>query len=456
MTLWHDMRLALFLVATAVSSVALAQNNGNNGNNGNNNGNVGGIRIDADGVITMALGKDRGGKLSQAARTALAKKSGDSDLGQSSTQRQVSLVRLEEECRRQLTEGKSLSDEVRCLAGLTRIDFIFVDLEERDLILAGPAEPYVQRESGRWLGLETGRPVLLLDDLVVALRSVQLDQTVGCSIDPDPQRLSALYQFLKENSYATTVDVVQQRYQRMVEVLGNHHVRIIGVPEDSHFARGLIEADYRMKLLNLGLEKPGVKGFKSHLAMVASPQAYQRWWFVPNYDEIVRADDGLAFQLAGQRVKLLGEDQLANENGERKAAGKNKASTVDYAQQFTDKFPQLAAQMPVFAELQQLVDWTVLAALIRRERLAERIGWPMPLFLDAAQLPHETYPVPQQVACLVNTKHSGGSIIGILAGGVTIRPRDILQKVEDRADVELGERRIRSAQSRIDGRWWWD
>lgn len=454
MTLWHGCRMMLFLAVATVSGVALAQNNGNNGNNGN----VGGIRIDAQGVITMALGKDRGGKLTPAARAALARKQHDREPGQGSSQRQVSLVRLEEECRRQLAVGEPLSDEARCLAGLTQIDFIFVDLEERDLILAGPAEPFAQRGSGRWLGSETGRPVLLLDDLVVALRSVQLDQMVGCSIDPDPQRLSALYQFLKQNSFATTVDVVQQRYQRMVEVLGNHHVRIIGVPEDSHFARGLIEADYRMKLLNLGLENPRVKGFKSHLAMVDSPQAYQRWWFVPNYDEIVRADDGLAFQLAGQRVKLLGEDQLANAHGERKAAGQNKASTADYAQQFTDKFPQLAAQMPVFAELQQLIDWTVLAALIRREGLADRIGWSMPLLLDSQKLPHETWPVPKQVACLVNTKHAGGSIIGIVAGGVSIQPRELLRKVEERADSggELRERRLNSVRSRSDPRWWWD
>lgn len=445
--------MGCFLATLAISATALAQNNGNN-----NNGNVGGIRIDADGVISRALSPDPGGKLRESARAALARKTAIPELHDASPQRYVSLVRLEAECQRQLSAEKTLSLETRCLAGLTRIDFLFVDLERRDLILSGPAEPFTQRESGRWLGTETGRPVLLLDDLVVALRSVQLEQTVGCSIDPDRERLSALYQFLKENSFATTVDVVQQRYQRMVSILGNHQVRIMGVPEDSHFARGLIEADYRMKLLNLGLEKPGVKGFKSHLALVASPQAYQRWWFVPDYDQIVRADDGLAFQLTGQRVKLLGEDQLANENGERKAAGKNKSSTVDYAQQFTDKFPQLAAQMPVFAELQQLVDWTVLAALIRREKFAERIGWAMPLFLDADKLPHETWPVPKEVACLVNTKNSGGSIIGILAGGVTIQPRELLRKVEEQSDAstEFDEARTKLLQHRDDSRWWCD
>ena len=41
--------------------------------------------------------------------------------------------------------------------------------------------------------------------------------------------------------------------------------QIMGVPEDSHFARGLVEADIRMKVLAIGLENPGVKGFKSHL-----------------------------------------------------------------------------------------------------------------------------------------------------------------------------------------------
>lgn len=456
MKLWHCGLMGALMGAMALASSARGQNNGNN------NGNVGGIRIDANGVVTSALGKDRGGKLSQKARAAWASPVVDGEVSQSSPQRQVSLVRLEQACSLHLMDGTPLPVEILCLAGLTQIDYLFVDLEGRDLILAGPAEPFARRESGRWLGTESGRPVLLLDDLLVALRSVQLDQMVGCSIDPDPQRLARLYQFLKENSFAATTAIVGQRYQRMVEILGNHHVRIIGVPEDSHFARGLVEADYRMKLLNLGLEKPGVKGFKSHLAMVASPQAYQRWWFVPNYDEIVRADDGLAFQLTGQRAKLLGEDQLANESGQRTPAAQNKSTTVDYAQQFTDKFPQIAARMPVFAELQQLIDWTVLAALIRRERLAERIGWSMSLFLDAEQLPHESWPAPKEVACLLNTKTGhGGTIIGILAGGVSIQPSDVLRKVAAipaDAAIELQDRRVKSL-SRPDSDaspWWWD
>lgn len=431
------------------------------GQNTGNNGNVGGIRIDADGVIGMAIQQDRGVKLDKKLKATLAKQVVAGDVSQPSPARMVSLVRLEEACQQALAGKKPLPLEIACLAGLTQIDHVFVDLDEKDLILSGPAEPFVQGESGRWIGLETGRPVLLLDDLLVALRSVSLNQVVGCSIDPVPARLAALQRFLKENSSPATPEVIGLRYKKMTEIMGLYDVKITGVPDDSHFARGLVEADYRMKLLTLGLEKPGVKGFKSHLALTNTAQASHRWWFVPLYDRILRSADGLAYEFSGQRAQLLGEDELANEAGQRSPAATNKVSTNGYARQFTDKFPEIAANMPVFAELQQLIDWTVLAALIRQERLAERIDWSMSLFQDAEKLPHEKWPVPKQVPCLMNTKTGrGGAIIAEHSGGVTIQPGDVLRKISARNEgsEELSQRRTKALDRSSNEKhpWWWD
>lgn len=448
-----------FLVVT--STVQAQGNNANANGNTNANTNAGGIRIDASGVVSQAITQDRGGKLDKKRKAALLQKAFSGDVSRPSELRTVSLVRLEAACANCLETGKPFPPEIKCLAGLTQVEAVFVDLEDHDLLLCGPAEPFLQADSGRWLGAESGRPVLLLDDLLVALRAVQAHEIVGCSIDPVAERLAKLQVYLRENSSPATVDIVEARYHQMREILGLHTVTLMGVPEDSHFARGLVEADFRLKLLALGLEKPGIKGFRSHLGMIQRGNTMQRWWFVPLYDHISRTEDGLSFEFAGQRAQLLGEDELANAQGVRFKAGTQRISTEAFAQQFTEKFPQLAAQMPVFAELQNLIDWTLFAAIVKHERLLERIDWPASLFLDAEKLPHEVWPVPKQTECVLNMKRAkSGMILGQLSGGVTIDPGELLQQIT-RADADattFSEQR-KTALNRSSSRehpWWWD
>lgn len=447
----------LFALLSLSSESAFAQQNPGNGNNNNNN--VGGIRIDAKGIVQAAIQNDHTVKLDQRRKAALIKQALPGEISQSSDERLVSLVQLEARVAELLERNEPIPLEIQCLAGLTRLDRIYLDIDHQDMLIAGPAEAFVQSEAGRWVGLESGRPVLLLDDLLVALRSVTPQAVVGVSIDPVPARLVELQKFVKANSTAADPALIEQRFRRMREILGNHAVRLTGVPDDSQFARGLLEADYRMKLLALGLEQPGVKGFKSHLSMAGKANTIQRWWFVPFYDEITKSSDGLAYEFSGQRAQLLGEDELANAAGERFQAATKKISTQAFSRQFTEKFPQLAAQMPVFSKLQQLIDWTVLAALIQQERLVEQAGWRMTVFLDAETLPHEVCPVPRETECVINTKQtSSGLIVGQLSGGVTIQPRDVLQQVTAKQNDQLSDRRKRAASrtSSSEGRFWWD
>lgn len=448
-------RITWFVLLTAglcmgLCRTAAAQNNGGNNNN------VGGIRIDADGVVQMAIQHDPSPKLDAKRRALLAKQALPGEVSEACPQRLVSLVELEKTCARLIADGKPLPLDVRYLAGLTRLEAVFLDPDRQDLLIAGPAEPFAASESGRVLGLESGRPVLRLDDLIVALRSVQPRSIVGVSIDPVPAQLARFQQFVTENSTPADPAVIEQRFRRMREILGHHDVRLTGIPVDSHFARGLLEADYRMKLLALGLEQPGVKGFKSHLSMAGKGNAIQRWWFVPFYEGILRSADGLAYEFSGQRVQLLGENELANAAGERSQAVTQKVSTHAFSRQFTEKFPQLAEKLPIFAELQQLVDWTVLAALIRQERLAEQVEWKPSLFLDAEALPHEVWPVARQTACLVNTKRtSGGLIVGQLSGGVTVAPDDVIARFTP-ADDSLSAQRVQALQrDRPQEHAWW-
>lgn len=83
----------------------------------------------------------------------------------------VSLVRLERAIAELLETDKPIPESMQYLAGLQRIDFVFVFPETKDLVIAGPAEAFAPDATGRVVSVGSvgsGRPVLRLDDLLVA------------------------------------------------------------------------------------------------------------------------------------------------------------------------------------------------------------------------------------------------------------------------------------------------
>uniref|UniRef100_A0A7C4LQ24 DUF1598 domain-containing protein n=1 Tax=Schlesneria paludicola TaxID=360056 RepID=A0A7C4LQ24_9PLAN len=456
----HLPGLACALIACVWAATTLAQPPGGGGV-GNQNPNVGGITIDAEGLVRPGFLADQSSRLDRKRRQALAEKQLPAEANVFSACRKVSLPELERFVAAKLERGEPLADEVLCLAGLQRIEYLFVDPDRQDLVIAGPAEGFARDEGGRPRGVSTGRPTLLLDDLLVALRFVPQASEVGCSIDPQPANLAALQQFVARHSTPATPQVIEARYRKMAEILGRHDVRVDGVPADSHFGRTLVEADYRMKLISLGLEQP-LKGLRSHLSMVAAgSNSIQRWWFVPYYEGLYRSEDGLAYELVGQRAQLLSQDEVANASGDRFAAAVTQLSTQAFARQFTEKFAALADESPVFAELQNLIDWCVVAALIEREQLAVKVGWKRELFLDAARLPYQSGPAPRQTPAVFNTRRaSAGMVVGLLSGGVTIVPRKLAQPAAFQTDVArrlVGVRNEELSAPRSKTHpWWWD
>ena len=73
------------------------------------------------------------------------------------------------EVRRQA--GEAIDQEMQALAGLTAVEYVFFYPETNDIVIAGPAEGFFADPTDRLIGMETGRPVVLLEDLVTALRA---------------------------------------------------------------------------------------------------------------------------------------------------------------------------------------------------------------------------------------------------------------------------------------------
>lgn len=431
---------------------------GNNaGGNAGGNRNAAGIKIDTAGIISLALTTDAASGLDRKRRDAIAKKLLNADVNVSTKTRFVSLIELERTIEKHLAAQTPIPDEAFFMAGLQRIEEVLVLPESKDLVIAGPAEGFAPDITGRMIGVSSGRPTLRLDDMVVALRTIQYSRDFGCSIDPVPERLAALQNFIQQG-VPSTPDVVEARFKEMDDILGLQNVRVDGVPPDSHFSVAMVEADYRMKRISLGLENPGVKGLKSHLAMVGTGgNSIQRWWFVPLYDGIYRTPDGLAFRFAGPRAQLLAEEELADALGNRSAAASTRLSTKAFAKQFTEKFPELAEKSPIFGELQNLIDWAVFAALLQKERLPSRVQWKMATYLDGTRLTVPTFNVPKKVPSLVNYKRASSQVVG-LVGGVVVEPNRVLEKMATGDDERLqSAREAVSVKNRAEShRWWWD
>ena len=372
----------------------------------------------------------------------------------------VSLVELEKQLEQTLLKEQPITDEMFYLAGLQRIEHVFVFPDEQDVVIAGRAEGFVPDAVGRMVGVESSRPTLRLDDLIVALRTVGTAKQVGCSIDPVPQQLADLQKFVRQGEPAS-VQEVEARFNQMDDILGMQTVRIDGIPPDSHFATMLVEADYRMKRIAIGLEVPAVKGLKSHLAMLgARGNTIQRWWFIPYYDSIARSEDGLAFQFIGQRAQLLTEEEVADAAGNRSSAPTTKISVQAFAKLFTEKFSQLADKSPVFAELQNLIDWTMFVALLKKEQIPHRIGWKQELLLDEARLTYPVFNVPKMVPSQVNYKQTGNMVVGLVCGGVVLHPQQAYEAVSANARNSTALAAIRSSAAAAprnkSRRWWWD
>lgn len=453
-----SVRLAILLALglTVGESAAFAQFAGGGQGGGNN---LGGIAIDAAGVVSPAFAKETTARLNQRRQEALAAEHLSADVNTVSPLRKVSLVRLEKMSREFAEQNKHVPIEMQFLAGLQRIDYVFVYPETGDIVIAGPAEGFAPNVIGRVVGTSTGRPPLRLDDLIVALRTVPRASLIGCSIDPTQQGLVRFNEYLKRNSFATTPAVIQRRFREMAQAMGNQDVSVFGVPATSHYASVLVEADYRMKLMSVGLERPKISKWKSHLQLIGTGgNTLQRWWFTPLYDAFKQSQDGNAFQISGQRVQLMSQSEQVSASGKRSAAAMQAQSIEKFARQFTERYEDVAEVSPIFAELQNIIDMAILAALFEKEQLPQRVGWSMDLFLDEAQAPLATGNAPTKVASVCNYRKAGSRMVGLVGGGVTISPNRLLRQIEFKREGnrEL-EGNIRDSAPAEDlNTWWWD
>jgi uncharacterized protein DUF1598 len=354
----------------------------------------------------------------------------------------VSLPRLFAEAKRLVESGKPLPDDVKHLGGMTKLQYVFVYPDAKDLVVAGPAEPFETKVPYRPLGRISGRPVLHLADLVTALRAFgpgKKPDRLGCDIEVTKEiqeRVAA-----KAKAVGPTAQIIgfRKACDQIAEAGGPQPVKYFGLEPETRFAFVCVEADYRLKQLALGhLPSPTPK-VESYRSLIGAPERQLRFSLESNYEALHVAPDGNAYELRGPSLKvnggLLGNPESKPED--MTAAGRRFVTLCN------ENFDLLLRHLLSWADLCNLGDLSVLAALVAEDGLAEKSGWDLSWLLDPKGFPVPPMPAPASAATLCSVVVSGENAI-FVSGGVWIKPAEWASK---RAPADkLAEKASRPAE----------
>lgn len=385
--------------------------------------NPGGVYVDPQGVLKSR--ETTADKRLRDLREAAKKKKEQGELCY------LSLPRLFADVRAKLEAGEKLPDDLRYLKGMTKLRYVFVYPNEKDIVIAGVAEPIDADFPGRPVGRRTGRPVLQLDDLVVALRSARKGGAFGCSIDFTDEGAARMK---KENE--KWKDVIaggakrrREAYDAIAAAAGPQPVSFFGVPADTRFASVCLEADYILKRHSLGVDPSPLKATPSLVELVKSRGSItDRSWFEACYEPIRMSADGNAYEISGQALQIKGRRQMPDGTEAEPAA-----VSKSYAEKLTKHMTAMGAEIPAWADLANLADLALVAALIGADGLAERAGWDPAWVLK--DCPVAKVDVAKSVDTMINFREAGDFLV-VVSGGVTLEMAEAVKQRDTKPKVD--------------------
>jgi hypothetical protein len=452
--------IALLLPATLFAQGLPGGGGGGNGggfgggfNNFNGNA-VGGVSIDSAGVLSNATQKidsETLGKIRSALEQA------KTDYTDAAQLRFVSLKGLESAYNAALESGKEIPSDILFLAGLQKIEYVIASPETHDVILGGPAEGLTVNGQGRVVGANSGRPPLRIDDLMVAMKTAdnaRTGQGISVSIDPTEQGNRNLRQVYQQ------IQRFHPSMQKSIEqAMGPQVVSLTGVPQDSRFAHVLAAADYKMKRLSMGLDPAPIKNFPSLLEIAQQARAKRmssapRFWMECDYEPLAKSEDNLVWQIKKSGVKTLTEDNRYGADGKAVQTGKQNRLAKQWADMMTERYDELADAEPVFRDLQNLMDLSVVAAIIKKYDMTSHVGLTLnTLSGENEKISLSVGPAPQSVATVCTFVRITNNWLVSTSGGVQIDSWAAVENTE--VDSSLSELSA-TATSQSTQRWWWN
>jgi hypothetical protein len=151
---------------------------------------------------------------------------------------------------------------------------------------------------------------------------------------------------------------------------------------------------------------------------------------------------------------------MLTQRGERIHTGQSDDLNGQFAHSFTKHFAELAAKYPIYADLRNVFDLTLVAALIVAEDVPNQLDWPAIHFVEEKRYRAERGPAPTEVETVINHRVIGQKhIVAGVSGGVSADARPYVQKpaiaIDDYGALQAGRTASVPRDLAADA-WWWD
>jgi hypothetical protein len=170
----------------------------------------------------------------------------------------------------------------------------------------------------------------------------------------------------------------------------------------------------------------------------------------PNYDSVVHDPQGLAWQLKGQGVKCMTEEDHVDTDGQRRQTGKAGSAAQRWADSFTENFEALALADSTFGKLRNVMDLAVVTTLIEQQGMADKVSLDLPYLAGKHAI--EEFHAPTKVASQASFIKKGTNWVISVSGGVQIDPGAAIANQQTADLPVLGQ----GAAAARDQAWWWD
>lgn len=367
---------------------------------------------------------------------------------QKSRMRVVSLKAIDAAIAQAAATGLRPSAELMNLAGLAKISMVQIDIENEDILLAGPS----------------GDPAsgFQLEDLAVLAAIIKRDTTpMGCSIDPSDNGIRAAQMLLQEpgtlKQLARSPAMVVEKLE---SAMGPHKVTVFGMPAQTGLALALIDADEHMKKVGFGEARVrgGVKTYFDHVdAQAAVPaESLVRWWFAYSDDVVQVNESGDTFKLAENCVRVMSEKQWMTATGRQASPGNDPAADA-FAAGFTDRIAKLREREPSYARLAAVFETALsLQLALDATGMGTLESW-MPSLCSVGSVRNSELIEPKTVDGLAKSHRlKSGTVMAVVSGGVQMDPKRSAARLE--ASRFLAESVVPSQPETVTtshAKWWW-
>lgn len=353
----------------------------------------------------------------------------------------------------QCSGGKSGFSRARCarlrsMDGMTRLDGIVVDRQNRDIVLWGIVEP--------------GAPRLRFDDFVYSLRAAfgqytivkngqRVRQAPAISLDADGRVFEALH----EISFGTPDG--ERKYRQVCSA--PMVVRVDGMPRHTELAKVLVDADFRMKLVSFGDvilpirdPFPGASQrlfeqafFNAKNGRPSQPQFNSnRMWFQPGSFSYQISQNRRSVFLDRAQVVLNDRATVVDASGNLIDGGPDSAFSRAFTCAWTERMEEVYQAEPVWRDMHNIYRHFAIADVIVRENLFEDAGFDASFLLETYRPERTKMPdtLPGH-AKIFNMKDGTFSQVYTVCGGVSVGfHEDNLERRNARDLDQLAEAKV--------------